>query len=179
MALLRKASAYSKRKVRPYTRQSNVQSKSYIKTVPNHKIVKFKMGDIKRYDKEGFNYVLKLKSLEKVQIRDNALEAVRQLIHKAVDKELAGNYYFEVKPFPHHILRENKMLTGAGADRMQSGMQQSFGKASGRAAIVKPGKEILIVAVPTQKSTKTARHALQIARAKLPCKTKIIMEKKK
>jgi len=44
---LRKGSAYSKRYARPYTRKSKKRSKSYIKTVPNSRIVKFQMGDTK------------------------------------------------------------------------------------------------------------------------------------
>ena len=49
---LRKASAYTKRYARPYTRNSKKRKKSYIKTVPNSRIVKFKMGDLKGFDDE-------------------------------------------------------------------------------------------------------------------------------
>lgn len=38
MASLRKANAYSKKKVVPYTRVSKKKSKSYVKTVPHQKI---------------------------------------------------------------------------------------------------------------------------------------------
>ncbi len=41
------------------------------------------------------------------------------------------------------------MITGAGADRMQTGMQLSFGKASGKAALLKPGSKIFFLAVGT------------------------------
>jgi len=44
MAPLRKATAYSKKKVLPFTRVSKRKQKSYIKTVPPQKIVKFDMG---------------------------------------------------------------------------------------------------------------------------------------
>ena len=43
MAGLRKARAYSKKRVVPYTRISKKKSKSFIKTVPQQKIVKFSM----------------------------------------------------------------------------------------------------------------------------------------
>ncbi len=176
---LRKASAYSKKKTRPYTRKSNVRSKSYIKTIPQNKIVKYHMGDINAFKQGKFPFFFRLVSLEKVQIRDNAIEASRQLIHKILQKELIEQYFFLIKIHPHHFLRENKMLTGAGSDRMQTGMQLSFGKTIGRAALVPRGKEIFIVAVGTEKAAKIARKALSIAKSKLPCKVKILSEKKK
>ena len=70
------------------------------------------------------------------------------------------------------------MLTGAGADRMQSGMQLAYGKAAGKAAILKPGKGIFFLAVGSEKGVKVARDAFKKTRAKLPCKTKIVYEKK-
>ncbi|MFH1801465.1 MAG: 50S ribosomal protein L16 [archaeon] len=171
---LRKASAYSKKKVVPYTRVSKKKQKSYIKTVPPQKIVKFVMGRDDLFKVGKLPYVLTMVSDENCQIRHNALEACRQYINKKTDKELTGNYMFRVVPFPHHIQRENKMLTGAGADRMQTGMQLSFGKCVGKAAIVKPGSEIFIVAVPTQKTVSFVRKVLKQVKSKLPCRTKII-----
>ena len=44
MASLRKANAYSKRRVVPYTRVSKKRKKSFIRTIPQQKIVKFEMG---------------------------------------------------------------------------------------------------------------------------------------
>src|SRR4030042_5942917 len=118
MAAMRKASAYSKKHVVPYTRISKLKGKSYIKTVPPQKIVKFHMGNIK-----NLKYKFTLVANYRGQIRDAALEACRQFVNKKLDTTLAGQYNFRVIPFPHHIQRENKMLTGAGADRMQTGMQ--------------------------------------------------------
>ena len=171
---LRKATAYSKKKVIPYTRVSKKKSKSYIKTVPQQKIVKFVMGDKSLFSKGKLQHQLTVISEEKVQIRHNALEACRQAINKSLDKELSGQYLFKVVPFPHHIQRENRMLTGAGADRMQTGMQLSFGKAMGKSAIVKPGSEIFIIVVPNQKAVGFARQLIKKVRAKLPCKIKVL-----
>ncbi len=70
------------------------------------------------------------------------------------------------------------MLTGAGADRMQTGMQLAFGKASGKAAIVKPGSRIFLVAVANQKAANFTRKVLNQIKSKLPCKTKIVYEVK-
>lgn len=175
---LRKGSAYSKRYARPYTRVSKKRAKSYIKTVPNAKIVKYKMGDQKSFDAGEFPVVLHLISKETCQIRDNSIEAIRQYLNRFLQLKVGKEFYLEVKIVPHHILRENKMLTGAGADRMQTGMQLSFGKSSGKAAIVKPKSKIFFVAVPRTKDIAFARKVLKQVKSKLACKTRIVYEKK-
>ena len=174
---LRKALAYSKRKSRPYTRKSSVKSKSYIKTIPQQKIVKFKMGNIQDYEKGNFKIILKAVSSEKVLVRDNALESARQLIHKDLDTQIPGQYYFEVRVFPHHILRENKVLTGAGADRMQTGMAHSFGVTVGRAAMIKENQDIFLIAINSEKARKITFDSLRKIKAKLPCHTRVVIEK--
>ena len=179
MATLRKATAYSKKTVVPFTRVSKKRQKSYIKTIPYQKIVKFSMGKEKLFNEGKLPYQLTLIADEKVQIRHNAFEACRQFINKKMDKELAGQYVFRVIPFPHHIQRENKMLTGAGADRMQTGMQLSYGKSVGKAAILKQGSRIFFIAVQNEKAVQSARKVLKQIRSKLPCKTKILYELKK
>jgi len=176
MASLRKATAYSKKKVLPYTRVSKKRQKSFIKTIPPQKIVKFTMGKPILFQKGRFPHHLTLISTEKVQMRHNAFEACRQFINKKLDKELSGMYYFKVIPFPHHIQRENKMLTGAGADRMQTGMQLAFGKSVGKAAILKPGSKIFFIAVSNPKAVLFARKIFKQIKSKLPCKVKILYE---
>ena len=177
MASLRKAAAYSKKKVTPYTRVSKKRQKSYIKMLPPQKIVKFVMGNSSLFKKGKLPHILNVISEEKVQIRDNSLEACRQFINKKLEKELIDQYIFRVVPFPHHIQRENKMLTGAGADRMQTGMQLAFGKAAGKAAILKPKSKIFIIGVENEKAIQFARKIIKQLRSKLPGKIKIIHEK--
>lgn len=174
---LRKASSYSKKIVRPYTRKSGTRICAYIKTVPQNKIVKFKMGNIADYNKGKHSYVVRLISTEKVQIRDNALEAARMFIHKFLDLKIPGNYYFSVQVFPHHILRENKTAAGAGADRLSSGMSHSFGTTIGRAAIVAQGKEVFFISTTDDRAARIAREALEKTKSKLPCASRIIFEK--
>jgi len=170
---LRKASAYSKKKVIPYTRISKRKGKSYIKTVPPQKIVKFQMGATKK----KFGHRLSAVSTEKCQIRDHALEACRQYVNKQLDKGLAGQYIFKVVPFPHHIQRENKMITGAGADRMQTGMQLSYGKSAGKAAIVKANSPIYVAEVENEKGLKLFRKIMKQIKSKMPCSMRVIYEK--
>jgi large subunit ribosomal protein L10e len=178
MATLRKANAYSKRKVVPYTRVSRRKGKSYIKAVPHKKVVKYNMGKESLFNSGKLAHCLTLVADEKVQIRQNAFEACRQFVNKKLDKELSGQYFFKVVPFAHHIQRENRMLTGAGADRMSTGMQLSYGKAMNKAAILKKCGKIFFVAVGTPKAVAFVRKTFKQIKSKLPCKTKILYELK-
>jgi large subunit ribosomal protein L10e len=175
---LRRATAYSKKHVVPYTRVSKQKNRSYVKAVPPPKIVKFNMGNIKLFEEGKLPHLLTLITTEPVQIRQNAFEACRQFINKKLDEELGGQYYFRIIPFSHHIQRENKMLTGAGADRTQKGMQLSFGRTIAKAAILRKNEGIMSVAVGNQKAVSYVRHALKQIKSKLPCKTKITYELK-
>ncbi len=176
MAALRKASSYSKKVVRPYTRISKNKSKAYIKTIPHNKIVKYGAGN-KEILKSPNLIIIKCISNEKVQIRDNALEACRMFITKILDNEIPNQYYFAVKTFPHHILRQNKTVAAvAGADRLSSGMTHSFGTTIGRAAIVSPGKEIFTITTQNERCARIARDTLAKIKSKIPCKGRIVWE---
>ena len=173
MAALRKANAYSKKKVNPFTRTSKKKNKKYVRTIPQQKIVKFTMG---KTDLKKLRHHLTMISTENCQLRHNALEACRQYINKQADKQFAGNYGFKIFSYPHHIQRENKMLTGAGADRMQTGMQLAYGKSAGKAAILKEGSKIFFIAVANETAVKFARKIFKQIKPKLPCKTKVLYE---
>ena len=54
------------------------------------------------------------------------------------------------------------MLTGAGADRMQTGMARSFGKTIGRAAFVKPGQILFIIGVKKRKTWNWGKKTYKI-----------------
>jgi large subunit ribosomal protein L10e len=143
MAKLRKASAYRKIE-RPYTRKSKYRAKSYVRASPNCKVVKFVMGNAKK----TFPHKLHLVSKEDIQLRHNSLESARLACLRILEKNLGkAGFFFQFRVYPHHILRENPLASGAGADRMSTGMKCSFGKAIGVAAQVKEGKEIFSVHV--------------------------------
>jgi large subunit ribosomal protein L10e len=156
---------------RPYTRQAtHVPAKAYVKGVPKPKITEFQLGS-----PAGKDLILYLVSKGDAQIRHNALEASRiaavQLLEKALGK--SGGYFIRVRVYPHHVLRENSLATGAGADRFQQGMRASFGSPIGTAARVKQGQKLFEVHVQ-QNSIKIARDALMQARHKLPVPCKIV-----
>ncbi len=173
MAKLRRASCYTKVK-RPYTRKSRKREKSYVRGAPYSKIVKFDLGN-KQAD---FPYRVKLISKEDVQVRHNALEASRVSVNRIlVRKAGKNNYYFKIKTYPHHVLRENPIAAGAGADRFQTGMSHSFGKPIGLAAQISKGQEVMIVDVD-KKYIDVAKTALKQAIYKCPFKGRIVADKK-
>lgn len=141
MATLRKAKCYRK-VVRAYTRKSKKRKKGFIKTVPNIKIARFHMGD----PKKKFSHKLRLYSKEKVQIRHNAIESCRQIVNRGLANKIGPKgYHMQINVYPHHVLRENKMLSGAHADRLQTGMAHSFGKTTGTAAQLKKDSTIFTI----------------------------------
>src|SRR5213594_1401570 len=150
----------------PYTRLK------YIHGSPALKISKFNMGDLG----VQFPCTIHLVSRERVQIRHNALESARVAANKILsDKYGETGYKMSVRPYPHIILRENKMIATAGADRLQEGMRRAFGKPTGRAARVHDGQSILIVYVP-EDGVDTARKALDTASTKFPMRSRITIE---
>ncbi len=168
MAGLRKGHCYTKIK-RPYTRRSKFKKKGYIKAIPTVKVVRYEMGNPKKtYDSK-----VVLVSKQDIQIRHNAIESARQIINRNLHEKVGPtNYHFQVNMVPHHILRENKMLGGAHADRLQTGMGQSFGKAVGLAAQVKTGKVMFTVQV-NKDHIEIARLALSKANPRLPGKSRV------
>jgi len=150
----------------PYTRQK------YIHGSPSSKVSKFNMGDLA----VQFPRIIHLIARERVQIRHNALEAARVSANKVLfDKYGETGYRLSLRPYPHIILRENKMIATAGADRLQEGMRRAFGKPTGRAARVSDGQPILSIYVSVD-GVETARKACHTASTKLPMRTRILVE---
>lgn len=158
---------------RPWTRQSRKKpKKGYVRGVPSSKIHRFESG--KRGD---FSLCMNLVAKESVQIRSNALEAARVSANKVLSNSLAENMYFlKVMVYPHQVLRENPLATGAGADRFQTGMRLSFGKPIGVAAIVRPNQKILEIRTDSA-NEKIGKEALKVASSKLPVPCSIISSK--
>jgi len=177
---VRKAYAYSKRKYTAYTRKSKKKAKNYIKAVPPQKIVKFEMGNIAAFKKREYKNSISIIAGQDIQIRDLALEAVRQRLNNLLNKKLPKTFYLGCKPFPHQILRDNKCFSGGSkGERVQTGMKHSFGSTMGRAAPVKKGKVIFEIHYPDKKDTKFIRDLCRTTVPKLPCKTKVVYQEVK
>jgi len=159
------------RNYRPVKGQAYTRKK-YAKGFPPPKIVKFTMGDPKgTYDIEA-----RLVALRRVQIRHSALEAARVATNRVLMDKLVNDYLMVVLPYPHQILRENKMIFGAHADRLQQGMRRSFGKAIGTAARIEPNQTLITVRVKAS-ALELAKESLKRVSAKLPTPCRIIVEK--
>lgn len=133
---------------RPYTRHAaRVQKKDFIGGVPGVRTRQFVMGNQTR----DFDCVIDVVARQSSQVRDNALESLRLKLVREFTKNVGkDNWVFKIRQYPFHILRENKLASGAGADRVSSGMKHAFGKTIGRAAQIKNGDIILSAVVDKQ-----------------------------
>jgi large subunit ribosomal protein L10e len=74
--------------------------------------------------------------------------------------KIAGKegFHLRVRAHPYHVVRINKMLSCAGADRLQTGMRGAWGKPNGTVARVNIGQ--IILSVRTRDSRKSAAFPL-------------------
>ena len=148
---------YRRANGQPYTR------KEYIKGKPQIKIAKFEGGQ-----KGDYDYSVQLLINEKIQITHMAIESTRLAANKTLEKTTGETGYFsKLRIYPHVLLRENKMIAAAGADRLQEGMRRAFGKAVSLAARVKHGQCIMEMQVK-EEHLEAAKSALKKACVKLP-----------
>lgn len=149
-----------------YTRVSNNPADSFVTGIPVSRIIHYDMGNLTGEFELEFSIV----SHERIMVRHNALEAARVMIHKFLTKSIGAiNYRLKVRVYPHHIMRENVMATGAGADRVQDGMRRAFGKPIGRTARINKNQPIISVYVDKDDARiKKVRDVLQAAMKKLP-----------
>jgi len=147
--------------------------KEYIGGIPGVKVAQFDMGNLAA----EFPISVSLVAKEACQIRHIALEAARVIANKyMMSKAGRTNYHLKLRVYPHHVLRENKMATGAGADRVSKGMRRAFGKPVGTAARVKADQKIMTVET-TPQNFLAAKEALRRAASKLPTPCCIVIDK--
>ena len=145
--------------------------REYITGIPGSKIAQHYMGDLDAAP-DDFPVQISLVVDEECQLRHGALEAARLSANRFLIKQLGeGNYKMILRKHPHHVLRENKQATGAGADRVSDGMRQSFGKPVGTAARVARGDRVFTVWCDVDQAG-VAKDALRRAYNKLspPCR---------
>jgi len=163
----RSGSVYRKAKDRAYTR------KEYMKGIPGPKITIFDMGDAGA----EFELALSLVAKERAQITHAAMEAARIASNRHLSNEAGRTgYHLKIRTYPHQVLRENKMATGAGADRVQDGMRKSFGKIIGTAVRAEKGQKLITVRTNVV-NFQTAKDALKRASNKLPLGCRIEVDK--
>lgn len=170
MVRLRKFAAYQNLK-RPYTRISKYTKKNYVRGgFPALKITKFDMGTPQK------NYETKvvLVSQEAMNVRQNALESARMTSNRLLEKTLGKEYHLRLKVYPFHVLRENALASGAGADRLSTGMKLAYGKPVGCAARVREEQPLFELRL-NKANLNIGREALNRAAKKLPCSCRIVV----
>lgn len=146
----------------------------YCRGVPDPKIKIYDLGN-KKATCEMFPCSVDMVSDEVEQISSEALEAARIACNKYMVK-MAGKdmYHLRIRIHPYHVIRINKMLSCAGADRLQQGMRGAFGKPYGTTARVNIGTVLMSVRCREDKQ-QVAVEALRRAKMKFPGRQKIFV----
>ncbi|MBN3282369.1 RL10 protein, partial [Polyodon spathula] len=153
----RPARCYRYCKNKPYPKSR------FCRGVPDPKIRIFDLGR-KKAKVDEFPLCGHMVSDECEQLSSEALEAARICANKYMVKTCGKDgFHIRVRLHPFHVIRINKMLSCAGADRLQTGMRGAFGKPLGTVARVRIGQVI---------------EALRRAKFKFPGRQKIHISKK-
>lgn len=147
--------------------------REYMGGVPANRISTYNLGNVTG----DFPIIMNLRIKEPCQIRHTALEAARIAANRALSKgTTSASYHLRIRLYPHIVLREHKMATGAGADRVSGGMRSAFGKCVGTACRVESGTAIITLRV-TPQTFQLGKNALWKASMKLPSPCQIEIEK--
>jgi large subunit ribosomal protein L10e len=167
----RPAKCYRYCKNKPYIKSR------YLRGVPDPKIRIYDIG-AKRAPCEDFPFVAHMVSDEREQLSSEAMEAARIAANKNLTKFCGkDNFHLRIRAHPFHVLRINKMLSCAGADRLQTGMRHSYGKPHGTCARVRIGQ--ILMSCRSKDSLKDAViESLRRAKFKFPGRQKIFLSNK-
>jgi len=164
----RPARCYRYCKNKPYPKSR------FCRGVPDPKIQIYDVGR-KAAPVEEFQLCVHLLSCEYEQISSESLEASRIVVNKYMTK-FAGkdSFHLRVRAHPFHVLRINKMLSCAGADRLQTGMRRAFGKPTGVVARINIGQIILSIRAKDQ-HLKQVLESLRRAKFKFPGRQQVVV----
>merc|ERR1711871_366577 len=157
---------------RPFKCYRYQKNKPYPKSrfnrgVPDPKIRIYDAGK-KKYGIDEFPFAAHMVSVEKEQISSETLEAARVACNKYMVKNAGKeSFHLRIRVHPWHVLRINKMLSCAGADRLQTGMRGAFGKTYGKACRVKIGDPLISIRTHA-KWIPACLEALRRAKMKFP-----------
>jgi large subunit ribosomal protein L10e len=136
-------------------------------------------GGAKEIEWKDWELTVGLKVERQIQISSNTLEAIRITINGVLQRKLGRlNFRLRIRPKPFQKFRENRMLAFAGADRVQSGMRNSFGRSTGVCARVRAGQIIVDVGCHLR-DLRLIRDRLRVASMKIssPCQVVILTYK--
>ncbi|MDE1837964.1 MAG: 50S ribosomal protein L16 [Euryarchaeota archaeon] len=140
----------------------------YMGGIPHCRITQFDTGN----PHQRYKYQFTLRAEEACNVQDRALEAARVSIVRVMDKAASNNFHIKVRRYPHAILREHKMATGAGADRISDGMRGAFGKPVGHAVRAQINEPLITLSCRSE-NIPEAKEALRKAACKLPTPTRV------
>lgn len=167
----RPAKCYRYQKNKPYIKSR------FCRGVPDPKIRIYDVGS-KKVDVDTFPHCVHMVSGELEQISSEALEAARICANKYMVKTVGkDNFHLRIRVHPFHVLRINKMLSCAGADRLQTGMRGAWGKPQGTCARVRIGQQLLSIRC-RENHADVAFEALRRAKFKFPGRQEIVVSKK-
>merc|ERR1712182_175405 len=150
----RPSKCYRYQKNKPYIKSR------YCRGVPDAKIRIYDLGR-KKASVDDFPFCAHLVSDELEQVSSEALEACRIACNKYMTKSAGKDaFHIRIRVHPFHVLRINKMLSCAGADRLQTGMRGAFGKTYGTVARVKIGQ--ILCSIRCREGVQ--KHALEALR---------------
>lgn len=145
----------------------------YNRGVPDSKLRIYDVGRKKAAYNE-FPHCVHLVSGEKEQISSEALEAARIAANKYMQNKAGKDaFHMRMRVHPWHVLRINKQLSCAGADRLSSGMRQAWGKPYGRAARVDIGTILMSIRVKAE-NVVHAQEALRRSMFKYAGRQKVV-----
>jgi len=155
---------YSKGKAWPKSR--------FVRGVPDPKIRIFDCGK-KKTPCEEFPAAAHMVSDEMQQVTCESLEAARIATNKYMITNAGRDFFhIRIRPHPFNVLRINKTLSCAGADRLSTGMRGAFGKPYGTAARVNIGQVLVSIRTKEDK-IEIACDALRCAKAKFAGRMKV------
>ncbi|KAL4872330.1 hypothetical protein BDV12DRAFT_193423 [Aspergillus spectabilis] len=145
--------------------------------VPDPKIRMYDTGR-KKASVDDFPACVHLVSKEYEQLSSEALEAARVCANKYLVRTSGKeSFHLRIRVHAHHTLRINKMLSVAGADRLQTGMRGAWGKPAGKVARVDVG-QILVSVRTMDRHCEVAVEALRRAMYKFPGRQRVVLSKK-
>ena len=167
----RPSRCYRYQKNKPYPKSR------FNRGVPDPKIRMYDGGK-KKGDWTMFPACVHMVSYEKEQITSEALEAARIAANKYMQVNTGKEgFHIRIRVHPWHVVRINKMLSCAGADRLQTGMRHASGKALCKSARVNIGS-ILISIRTKRENVEHACEALRRAKFKFPGRQKVFVSRK-
>ena len=167
----RPSRCYRYQKNKPYPKSR------FNRGVPDAKLRMYDVGKKKARFSE-FPACVHLVCYEKEQITSEALEAARIACNKYMAVNCGKqNFHMRIRVHPWHVVRINKMLSCAGADRLQQGMRGAFGKALCKSARVAIGQILLSLRCDFE-NVEHAKEALRRSKFKFPGRQKIFVSRK-